>query len=80
LDLERKLSELIQRAPIVVHADDTLRHAANLMTLHGVGRLPVMEGKQMIGIISRSDILASHQRRLKETSSSERSFKARRTT
>ncbi|MFL5815702.1 MAG: chloride channel protein [Bdellovibrionia bacterium] len=75
IDGERQLSELIQRAPVVVNENDTLRHAANLMSVTGVGRLPVMQGGKLIGMLTRSDILSSHQRRLREASASERSFK-----
>jgi len=39
------------------------------MVREGVGRLPVVERKaprRVIGIISRSDLLSAHQRRLAE--------------
>jgi H+/Cl- antiporter ClcA len=71
---DRKLSELVNRAPVVVHVNDTLRHAANLMSVTGVGRLPVMRNHELVGILTRSDILSSHQRRIHEASASTRSF------
>jgi CBS domain-containing protein len=37
--------------------DDTLERAATLMHDHDVSRLPVTEGKVLVGIIARGDIL-----------------------
>jgi CBS domain-containing protein len=74
---DRKLSELVHRSPVVVNVNDTLRHAANLMSVTGVGRLPVMKNHEVIGMLTRSDILSSHQRRIREASASTRSFGAK---
>ncbi|MGM0454382.1 MAG: CBS domain-containing protein [Thermodesulfobacteriota bacterium] len=43
--------------PITIAPDKSLMHAARLMVKHDVGRLPVMEQGQIIGIISRSDAM-----------------------
>jgi hypothetical protein len=46
-----------------------LREAADLMTREGVGRLPLVthaEPRRVIGIPTRSDLLAAHVRRLDE--------------
>lgn len=43
--------------PITVTPDKSLMHAARLMVKHDVGRLPVMEEGEVIGIISRSDAM-----------------------
>lgn len=59
----------VVRPPVVVHPDDSLRAAADAMTLASVGRLPVVsrDGSQrLVGIVSRSDLLAAHRRRLEE--------------
>lgn len=59
---------LVHRRPVVVAERHSLREAADLMTQARVGRLPVVsdDGGQVIGILSRSDILAAHERRLDE--------------
>ena len=62
-----KVRELIARDPIAVFASQSLREAADLMVVEGVGRVPVMDvdkGK-MIGILSRTDLLRAHEARLK---------------
>jgi len=60
---------LVHRRPVVVAERHSLREAADLMTHARVGRLPVVSDDaqdQVIGILSRSDILAAHERRLDE--------------
>ncbi len=62
--------QLIRRPPVVVYADCTLREATDHMVNHDVGRLPVISrenGGKLIGIITRSDVLAAHRVRLSET-------------
>ena len=59
--------EVIRRPPVVVYDDSTLRDAADHMVMQEVGRLPVVtreESLKVIGIISRSDLLAAHRPRL----------------
>jgi chloride channel protein, CIC family len=61
------IGSLIDRRPVVVFEDNTLREAADQMVAAGVGRLPVVgreEPHPVIGIISRSDILSAHAPRL----------------
>jgi H+/Cl- antiporter ClcA len=61
------LIALVQRVPVVVFADNTLRDAADHMVRSGVGRLPVVERgapRLVIGMISRSDLLGAHAGRL----------------
>jgi len=63
------LSELIQRPPVVVFDHNTLRDAADLMVLEQVGRVPVVNRespRRVVGILSRSDLLAAHAPRLRE--------------
>ncbi len=57
---------LIKRPPVVTHQDNTLREAADHMVREGVGRLPVVERNsgKVIGIVSCSDLLKAHKRRL----------------
>jgi H+/Cl- antiporter ClcA/CBS domain-containing protein len=63
----RRIAEIIQREPVVVYDDSTLRDAADQMVIARVGRLPVVrrnETRRLVGIISRSDLLAAHAPRL----------------
>lgn len=56
-----------RRAPAIVFDDSTLREAADHMVEESVGRLPVVNRsnpRRVIGIITRSDILSAHKRRL----------------
>ena len=58
---------MLRRAPVVVYEDNTLRDAADQMVMERVGRLPVVRrgaDREVIGIISRSDLLAAHAPRL----------------
>lgn len=69
---ERRLvRELVTRAPVVVHDDNSLRDAADQMVLAHVGRLPVVSRKhpsRLIGIVTRSDLLLAHAPRLRAAS------------
>jgi H+/Cl- antiporter ClcA len=65
----RRIGDLVKRPPAVIFSDSSLREAADHMVREGVGRLPVVERKAPrvpIGMISRSDLLSAHQRRLAE--------------
>ena len=65
----RLIGDLVKRAPAVIYADSSLREAADHMVREGVGRLPVVERsapRLPIGMLSRSDLLSAHQRRLAE--------------
>jgi H+/Cl- antiporter ClcA len=58
---------VIRRPPVVVYEDSTLRDAADHMVMEEVGRLPVVtreDSLKIVGIISRSDLLAAHRPRL----------------
>jgi CBS domain-containing protein len=57
----------VKRTPVVVFDDSSLRDVADLMAHEGVGRLPVVardEPDRVIGIITRSDVITAHTRRL----------------
>lgn len=47
----------MQRNVVSVAPDTTIRDLQRLMIEHDIGRLPVVEGDRLIGIISRSDVL-----------------------
>ena len=62
-----RAGELVTHAPAVVFADNSLREAADQMVRENVGRLPVVarhDPRRVIGIITRSDLLRAHERRL----------------
>jgi CBS domain-containing protein len=63
----RPLRSILRRPPVVVYEDSTLRDAADHMVVEQVGRLPVVRReapRELVGIISRSDLLAAHAPRL----------------
>ena len=81
LDPERpgaaRLRELIRRPVAVVFEDSSLREAADHMVREEIGRLPVVSRsapRKPIGMITRSDLLAAHRRRLDETHVAEQSL------
>ena len=82
----RLVRDLIRRTAAVVFEDSTLREAADHMVREGVGRLPVVsrdEPRKVTGMLTRSDLLAAHRRRLDEVDLAEqhldlRSFGRRR--
>jgi chloride channel protein, CIC family len=62
------IRSLIRRSPVLVSERSTLRDAADLMVVEQVGRLPVVSHtrqKALVGIITRSDLLAAHATRLR---------------
>jgi predicted transcriptional regulator len=64
---ENTVRGAVTRAAVVVYDDSSLRDAADQMARENVGRLPVVargQPDQVIGIISRTDIIAAHARRL----------------
>ncbi len=66
-DSSATVADTVRRAPAVVYGDSTLRDAADMMVNEGVGRLPVVERdapRRVIGVLSRSDLLAAHAPRL----------------
>jgi CBS domain-containing protein len=66
LDAQAPLASLTTREPVVVRAEQSLHEALNLMTLHGVGRLPVVDdadGVTLRGMLTRSDVLGAWRQR-----------------
>ncbi len=55
---EMIVSEIMTKDPIIVSADDEVRVAAGLLRANKIGGLPVMEGDQLVGIVTESDIIA----------------------
>jgi len=68
-DASVPLRALLQRAAVVIHADASLRDAADIMARERIGRLPVVERahpRAVIGIVTRSDLVDAHVERLDE--------------
>jgi CIC family chloride channel protein len=64
---ERRVGQILTRLPAVAFLDNSLREAADLMVRENVGRLPVVgrdEPRQIVGILTRSDLLRAHHKRL----------------
>lgn len=51
------VEEAMTHNVFTVHPDTPLATAVNLLRRHRIGSLPVLEGKKLVGIITRSDIL-----------------------
>ena len=52
------VGEIMSRGVVYVKPDDSLDEVIHLMGLHGIRRVPICEGDRLVGIISRSDLLA----------------------
>ena len=76
----RHIGEMLKRAPIMVHDDNSLREAADHMVRENVGRVVVVSREaphRMVGMLTRGDLLAAHARRLQETHDANRQFRIR---
>lgn len=56
---ETKAGELGEGKPVTIGADDSVEEALRTMTEHKVRRLPVIDGHDLIGIVSQADIAAN---------------------
>ena len=45
--------------PVTIGADDSLEEAARTMSEHGVRRLPVIDGHDLVGMLSQADLVRS---------------------
>ena len=78
----RRIGDMLKRAPVLVHAQHSLREAADHMVAEQVGRVLVVDEHEpgvLIGILTRGDILAAHRRRLKEAHVADRHIRIRET-
>jgi CBS domain-containing protein len=51
-----KAGELGQGKPVTIGADDSVHEAIETMAQHKVRRLPVIDGHDLVGIVSQADI------------------------
>jgi CBS domain-containing protein len=54
-----KAGELGEGKPVTIGADDSVDEALHTMTEHKVRRLPVIDGHDLIGIVSQADLARS---------------------
>ena len=75
---DKRVADVLRRLPKFIYDDCTVRQAADHMVNHDIGRLPVVRrhGKpEVIGIVTRSDVLSVYRRRVAETRLQEPSLK-----
>jgi CBS domain-containing protein len=53
----RKVAEVMQKQPITCRPDDPLETVVEVMLKRRVKRLPVVEARRLVGIVSRADLL-----------------------
>src|SRR5258708_9580380 len=53
----RKVAEIMTKEPLTISEDTTLEDIVELMEKNHVKRLPVMRGDQVVGIVSRANLL-----------------------
>ena len=51
-----KVGELAEGKPVTIGADDPVEEILRTMTQHGVRRLPVIDGQQLVGMVSQADV------------------------
>ena len=63
---EIPIEEVMREEPITIHPEATIQEAADLMFQNKIGGLPVVEGGELVGIITQSDLLRGLVRMLDE--------------
>ena len=51
-----KVGDLAQGKPVTIGADDSVEEALRTMTEHKVRRLPVIDGHDLIGVVTQADL------------------------
>ena len=51
-----KVGDLAEGKPVTIGADDSVEEALRTMSSHGVRRLPVIDGHDLVGMVSQADI------------------------
>jgi acetoin utilization protein AcuB len=54
---EHTVAECMTADPITIHPDAPIWQAAELLSAHKIGGLPVMDGPNLVGIITITDLL-----------------------
>lgn len=74
------LRSLVRRPPVVAHPEHSLRQAADHMVRNRVGRLAIVRREdpfRVVGVLTRSDLLSAHARRLEEAHRRKRTLRIR---
>jgi CBS domain-containing protein len=50
------VAEFAEGKPVTIGADDSVEEALRTMSQHGVRRLPVIDGHDLVGVVSQADI------------------------
>ena len=58
---EEHIGKIMTKDPIVVTSKTTVAYAAHIMAWEGIEICPVIEGKKLVGVISRSDVIKALQ-------------------
>ncbi len=75
---EEQIKNMITKPLVVLLENDTIREAADLMAEHDLNSIPVVEylnSMNLIGIISRNDILRARKQKIDETKDYERTIR-----
>lgn len=56
VDLGTEVSTFAQGKPVTIGADDSVEEALRTMAEHGVRRLPVIDGHDLVGMLSQADV------------------------
>jgi H+/Cl- antiporter ClcA/CBS domain-containing protein len=72
------VGQLVRRAPVIIYENQTARNAADHMVREGIGRLLVVDRAaptRLTGILTRSDLIEAHKRRLDAATKARRGIK-----
>ncbi|MCU4183128.1 chloride channel protein [Acidiferrimicrobium sp. IK] len=77
---ELTVGQIMHSNPVVAHAGETLRSAADRMAHHELGALPVVDspGGRLVGVVTHFELLAGRRRQLIEERHRERQLTFRR--
>ncbi len=76
----QRVGDLIQRPPVVVHEEHSLREATDHMVEHDVGSVLVVDRhdpQRLLGLLTRGDVVTAHSQRLRETHQADRQIRIR---
>jgi CBS domain-containing protein len=51
-----KVGDFAEGKPVTIGADDSVEQALATMSKHGVRRLPVIDGHDLVGVVSQADV------------------------
>ena len=52
-----KIADVMTRDPVTCENDDSVHDAMGRMSEHQIGQLPVMEGEELVGVVSVGDLV-----------------------